>query len=499
VIAHTYDSTACYVWPFSPNWDRPVKLTLTLGAEVTDGLGGISSRRPEDLFPVLKFKFDIWIDGDDARALRLALLSYQEEPVVMPLWPFDELVADFDGSRFKAGLAMTYETDWSALEVHDIHDEPAGSFSADARRCPVMWGYLSKAIDPDALTDEDLEATVNFTEVGDGSRGLRFARATATDGPTIQGQDVPVWDFPPDFDGPAVGGAPTMVKRRTGANARQPFKSFYPQTPARVGSCEFYFTGQTEAAAMASFFEQVGGPSGMFWVPNWLTETPLSADVSAGASSLTVEDPAMLDRGRALALCDGPGRVDFARITNSGAIANPVTIAPVTSRAYRADKTVVASLILARFEQFKLEFVFFSDSHGTVRVGWLEVPLEYEAQTDETLGTTHGKLPQTARLFDFVVTEAGASTHHRFTDCPHEVVYDGENWATMPIELSRLALQTGRTSGTATIALRLPSDATSVFRRLFPYSIVGTLSLTVTEVDVTELDDFSQAFSSAFA
>jgi hypothetical protein len=49
------------------------------------------------------------------------------------------------------------------------------------------------------------------------------------------------------------------------------------------------------------------------------------------------------------------------------------------------------------------------------------------------------------------------------------------------------------------VGIRLPSDSTSVFRRLFPYSIAGTLSLTVTEVDVTELDDFSNAFSSAFA
>lgn len=486
MILTTLDGEDAYIWNHSPEWSTPFQLTLSLGSATARSLGGIEARRSRGAKLKASGQFAVkLLDEEEARQLRRTLLNLGDEPILFPLWPWDEMVADSDAAAsFTECLMLTYEPDWSAYETHLLSVGPAGSYSGEARSVPVVVGYLSRQLRPNALTDEHLVIReVAFDESAADDYALEPVEPTLTDGPATPAGARPLFPLCPDWRDPEVGGVLVGIDRSAASeSSRQSHATYFPQTPVRPGTFSCWFDGRAEWATLAGLLRLVKGNVETFWIPNRLTETPLSADAAAAATSITVEDPAMLQQGgQVIALIKNAefgGTLTAIPLTNSLPLSNPLTFATPLATAYPAASTVVASLLLARLKIPSLTFYFGTDNQGRLTFEFAELPTEYADPDDEATGTTMGALPTDAILLDVVVEEDGVQTTYRFADFDTDVSVDGETYHGNRVAVAAITKSVNADSDSLSFSLTVPRGALAEpFASLFPYEIEGTVTL----------------------
>ena len=500
MISTTLDGVPCYLWPFSPEWSQNFVLTLEIDSTNVRANSGIEARRTTGKTLRLSGKFLVRLDDADARSLRKSLLAMTSEPLLMPLWPFDDLVSQTRiPDAFDDCLCVTYEPGWSAYAFHNL-SSPPGGFTAAARRAPLSVGYFTKLLVPEPYTDESYDSPVEWDEAG--TYPLTVKAQTFTAGPATATGAKPIFPVGPDWTTtPNIGGTDFVIERQKIGTTRKIQPAFYPQTPARTTSYSFWFDGFAQWSAHAGLFAQSGGDVGTFWLPNQLTETPLTSTAAAAATTVTVDEPTMLDQGaRVFALIKIDGTMDVRTITNGGPLTNPLHFSGGLSQSYDRGTTIVSSMVLSRFRAPKITFTFETDSFGTVQASFIEIPTEYVAQSNETEGVTSGALPELALLFKLTATEGAVTTVVGLADYDRDIWFDGVLYAQAQIEMAKVLRTINADNDNASISFHIPSGDT-FFSRLFPYEIEGTVDLVVYEVTLSTSTsrDFGTDFGTEFA
>jgi hypothetical protein len=151
----------------------------------------------------------------------------------------------------------------------------------------------------------------------------------------------------------------------------------------------------------------------------------MAADLGAGSSALSVQSAVGIQAGDYLAFIQGTGILATSR--SSTVVGNTVNLNS-TPGAFAASETVVATLVLARFDKPRLglEFIMGSVAQGAVSV--VELPPEYSPAADETLGTTIGLLTTRGYIYELAQTISGTTTTTRLTSYESDLTVGGNTY-----------------------------------------------------------------------
>ena len=179
-----------------------------------------------------------------------------------------------------------------------------------------------------------------------------------------------------------------------------------------------------ECWKLIRFFSDHGAGKA-FWTPTWHSSAVMAADLGAGSTVLTVQSAVGILPGDYLAFVQGTGIVNYTRTTT---ISDPTVNLASAPGAFTAADTVVATLVLARFEKPRLglEFIMGSLAQGAVSV--VELPPEYSPAGDETLGTTIGLLTTRGYIYELAQTIGGTTTTTRLTSYEADLTAGGNTY-----------------------------------------------------------------------
>ena len=195
---------------------------------------------------------------------------------------------------------------------------------------------------------------------------------------------------------------------------RNEAQTFYSQVVARQQTSNYFLNSQANAATLLSFLVQAGAGAPI-WCSNWVAATDLAADVGAADTVLNVTDTAGISVKDWL--CFGVGLYGQVIAINAGA--NTITLAAALGTAVQASATVVSHLVLSRFSRPAVMLEWISPDYASAQVPMTELPNEYTAPANETIGTTIGLLAPRCYLYAFSQVIGGVAygeyvTSHEF-------------------------------------------------------------------------------------
>ena len=403
MISTTFDGQSVLLLNDAPDWGSPVGITFDLVSQFEEGLTGREARRPHAATLRAKVKFRLTIQGTDAFGLKYALRSYQTQPIIVPFWPLAETWAN-RANIAATGLKVAYKADWSTWELYTTV-EP-GWVLADDLVAPAFWGRLE---DRELIWINATVAQfdVNFIETGSTAYALNLRLwPTALD-----------WrDVPESF-------SVRIIREQLGFG-RAPFETIYPQTNVREAQFRTITQSSAECWKLLRFFSDHGAGKA-FWTPTWHSAGIMAADLGAGSTALTVQSAVGILAGDYLAFVQGTGIQATARTSTIVGTTVNLTSAP---GAFTASDTVVAALVLARFDKPRLglEFIMGSVAQGAVSV--VELPPEYSPAGDETLGTTIGLLTTRGYIYELAQTIGVTTTTTRLTSYEADLTASGNTY-----------------------------------------------------------------------
>ncbi|MDE1906159.1 MAG: phage BR0599 family protein, partial [Rhodospirillales bacterium] len=210
--------------------------------------------------------------------------------------------------------------------------------------------------------------------------------------------------------------------------------AYYAQRSRRKVTQGFTLQGN-DPFNLLRFFADMGGEQNNFWLGASLNEAALTADVTAAATSLTVDNGAALGTNAFVLLNDNFNRVPLAVASVAG---NTWNLVASPGTAFAAAHTRVESLVLARFDDLKLTLNFSRPDLATATLKFCELPWETNAVAGETYGTTMGALPVTAILFVFTLTTPSGTTTWRYTNFERDLTNSGNTYTSAPFDFDTI-------------------------------------------------------------
>jgi uncharacterized phage protein (TIGR02218 family) len=421
MISTTFASQSVYLLNDAPDWGSPVGVTFDLVTQFEEGLTGRESRRPHAATLRAKLKFRLTIQGTDSFTLKTALRAYQTQPIIVPFWPLAETWAN-RANIAATGLRVAYKADWSQYELYTTV-EP-GWVLADDLVAPAFWGRLEDR-EMVWINATVAQFDVNFTETGSTTYALIPGSQTFQPGPNLAGYAINLRLWPTALDWREVpeSFSVRIIREQLGFG-RAPFETIYPQTNVREAQFRTITQSSAECWKLIRFFSDHGAGKA-FWTPTWHSSAVMTADIGAGSTVLTVQSAVGILPGDYLAFVQGTGIVNYARTTT---ISDPTVNLASAPGAFTAADTVVATLVLARFEKPRLglEFVMGSLAQGAVSV--VELPPEYSPAGDETLGTTIGLLTTRGYIYELAQTIGVTTTTTRLTSYEADLTAGGNTY-----------------------------------------------------------------------
>lgn len=427
MISTTFDGQSVLLLNDAPDWGSPVGVTFDLVSQFEEGLTGRESRRPHAATLRAKVRFRLTIQGTDAFTLKNALRGYQAQPVIVPFWPLAETWAN-RANIAATGLRVAYKADWSTWELYTTV-EP-GWVLADDMVAPAFWGRLE---DQEMLW---LNATVaqfdvSFIETGPTTYALIPGGQTFQPGPNLAGYatNPRLWPTALDWRDVPESFSVRIIREQLGFG-RAPFETIYPQTNVREAQFRTITQSSAECWKLLRFFSDHGAGKA-FWTPTWHSSAVMAADLTAGSSALSVQSAVGIQAGDYLAFIQGTGIQATSR--TSTIVGNTVNLNS-TPGAFAAADTVVATLVLARFDKPRLglEFIMGSVAQGAVSV--VELPQEYSPAADETLGTTIGLLTTRGYIYELTQTIGVTTTTTRLTSYEADLTVGGNTYTARKVD-----------------------------------------------------------------
>lgn len=408
MISTTFASQSVLLLNDAPDWGSPVGVTFDLVSQFEEGLTGREARRPHASTLRAKVRFRLTIQGTDAFTFKNALRGYQAQPVIVPFWPLAETWTN-RANIAATGLRVAYKADWSTWELYTTV-EP-GWVLADDMVAPAFWGRLE---DREMLW---LNATVaqfdvEFTETGPTTYALIPGSQTFQGGPNLAGYatNPRLWPTALDWRDVPESFSVRIIREQLGFG-RAPFETIYPQTNVREAQFRTITQSSAECWKLLRFFSDHGAGKA-FWTPTWHSSAVMAADLTAGSSALSVQSAVGILPGDYLAFIQGTGIQATSRTSTIVGTTVNLNSAP---GAFTAADTVVATLVLARFDKPRLGLEFIMGSVAQAAVSVVELPPEYSPAADETLGTTIGLLTTRGYIYELAQTIGATTTTTRLT------------------------------------------------------------------------------------
>jgi hypothetical protein len=421
MISTTFASQSVYLLNDAPDWGSPVGVTFDLVTQFEEGLTGREARRPHAATLRAKVRFRLTIQGTDAFTFKTALRAYQTQPIIVPFWPLAETWAN-RANIAATGLKVAYTADWSTWELYTTV-EP-GWVLADDLVAPAFWGRLEDR-EMVWLNATVAQFDVNFIETGSTAYAMVPGSQTFAPGPSLSGYGINprLWPTALDWRDVPESFSVRIIREQLGFG-RAPFESIYPQTNVREAQFRTITQSSAECWKLLRFFADHGAGKA-FWSPTWHSAAIMAADLGAGSSVLSVQSAVGILAGDYLAFVQGAGIQATAR---SSTIFGNTVILTGAPGAFTAADTVVATLVLARFDKPRLglEFIMGSVAQGAVSV--VELPPEYSPAGDETLGTTIGLLTTRGYIYELAQTIGGTTTTTRLTSYEADLTASGNTY-----------------------------------------------------------------------
>lgn len=408
MIATTYSGSPLLIVNDAPDWSGDVTASFEIVTQWEESLTRREARRPVGATLRTRFAYRITLDGSTAQATAKTVSQYQRADAVVPFWPLT--VAWSDRATIPAsGLFIAWTDGWATWQLASSPTGFTGTFDSVA---PVLWGYLDNP-SLDWLSPAVAVMQVSFVETGTADRAITPNAVTFAAGPSLSGyatapRVVPFQVLMGESQPEAF--RLNWIEERLGFS-RSPMFTLYPQTARMESQFVAYAASQSDAWRMLAFFQQHGAGA-TFWCPSWRQAVTLTADLAAGATVMSVASSAGVSAGNYLAFIDGVTVAATARVSSTTSTTVTLNAAP---GAMSAAFNVAAPLGLCRFDRPKLTIAWTNQALAQAQISVVEVPAEYLAATDETLGTTLGLLSTRAWLYDITQTINGTTTTTRRT------------------------------------------------------------------------------------
>ena len=475
MLATTFTGDDVFLLNDEPDWRERISLRALIPSTLRRGLTGREGRRP--IADVLRasLSWSALLDRAQANALRDALQALGNEPVLCPAWPFAVTGAQWAAANMSGGLMIGWLADWSDFEIGAPVSDPA-SWDYIA---PLLYGRLEDTPAPEAAGLQHLAADFEFTEDGPAGYALDPDAVTWANGPALADATVPkIFPFVADWNrAPKSGAAEVEIERVTLARARQTADVYYPQSAERPIEASLLLTSGSEIATLLRWFQDRHGSAEAHYAIEAVAIADLAANASAGTNTLTLVDASALGINRFLELSRG----DTREIVRIGTIVGNVCTlggGATLAHTWLADGyTLLRAAMLARHARDELRLDFSTPEIATARIAWRELPAEYTVASGETRGTTLGKLPTEAELFEVTLDWVGATEVHRFTSFERTLTASAQTWTSRPAERSEIRQNVEMDRDEVTLTVRWWEDCP--FRVFLPNALDCKVTLKI--------------------
>jgi hypothetical protein len=477
MISTTFASTAVLLLNDAPDWGNRVSATFDLVSQFDQGLTGREARRPYAETMRARLQYRATVEGTAAFGLQALLRSYQNQPVLVPLWPAAEVWSARANIATTGGIRVAYRADWSVWELYTT-TEP-GWVTATDYVAPVLWGRLEDT------TVSWINATVatfdvDFTEAGPSTYALTPSSVAFGAGPSLVGYGTAprLWPLAMDWAEMPERFSVRLIREAIGFG-RTPMETLYPQTNVRETEVRALTQSSGQFWQLLRFFTDHGAGKA-FWVPSWRSSVIMAANLAAGGTALSVQSTAGITSGDYLAFVQGTGIVATARTSTIVGTTVNLDSAP---GALAASETVVAPLILARMEKPRLTLAWLMGSVAQANIAVAELPPEYAPAADETLGTTIGLLTTRGYIYDLAQTIGGVTTTTRLTSYEANLTVGANTYTARRIDhgLVRQSLFLDRDE----IEIRSEVVANDVLVKLATAQAEAPVRVTISQIDVS--------------
>jgi uncharacterized protein len=473
MIPVTFNGNAAYLIDDQPNWDDPVVVDATMPNMYERGLTGRESRRVTGDTLRLELKWTSVLTSAVAITnLRNSLQALSTQQVVCPFWP----------AQFAAGTMPVVMAAWYVL-LDDSGAAPsiqaASGLPFNRTAYPLMVGVLPEIPDPDMLNDVLCRVDYHFADKD--VYPLTFPVPGLPTGLPAASGTPPLFPFDADWStDPTSGGSEQDVDWRQLGELRQMASAYYAQRGRRK-FLQYFKLQNNDGVNLLGFFAHVGGEQNNFWIGASLSEATLTANVTAVATSLAVDNGAALGTNAFVLLNDNNNRVPLAVASVAG---NTWNLSAAPGTAFNAAATRIESLVLGRFDTLKLTVNFFSAYLADCKVNFKELPWETNAVAGETYGTTMGPLPNTAILFVFTVTTPSGTTTWRFTSFERNLTDAVPNtYTSAPMEFD--AITETATLDRQSLTIKSRNFAGNPLSLMVPFQLEWPLMVQIIEADIT--------------
>lgn len=290
----------------------------------------------------------------------------------------------------------------------------------------------------------------------------------------------PLLSILPDFTQLRSGQLDDFTFESQGQGAATPWK---PTTaPRRLISYPFSLAGRAEIAEFRQFVEDRQGRQLGFWLPIYLQDYKLTANVGAGATELSIEHIGLEDaiasfsQFKHLVFFSGLSiqAAEIQSVVSYGEIETITLTAPLAS-AIDAQRTLCGGLIMARFADDRLSYNFEGLDFARVAPKFIELPQEYV--------TAHeGSAP----LYLYEVTRGGFV--YRLTGWGIGVDAGGESWSAADITHGEISSSIEAISEPVELQMATDDPAHPFRQYVQPY-VLNLAEVKVYEVDAESLPE----------
>jgi hypothetical protein len=501
-----------------PNWESTVTITLDLPTDIAkEPITFYESRRAFAESSRYTMKWTTYLsNAADAAELRIFLTRIRSEILAVPLWTDGcELLTSIPIGATSIQLRdvpvrwgtfwIIANSDFSTWEI--VYGTLSAFIQNSTFNCgigvrkawpagtimyPLLWGRLEDRPKPESITDETMEVEITFKE----RSGFSLRLSTSSQFIPIVGGHIPrfiytpLFNIQPNFSRPTDWTEmPDIIYEQVGFGRYDQQRAYDHRTP-RGMEFEFYQATRDDISRIERFWRAQRGPVLRFMVPTWRGDMRMRADtpVPGQPRQIAIEDTEFTDPAREvqpgdpyIALIDQNNAIDpyllsgtFQPPQNNPVANNSYLIASTNLNAHTATTTILSSLLLARFQEAKLEWEYLTPYFATTKIKFVELPHEYE--------NTPPALPEPAYLFKFI--EAGVAFYY-FTSYENTIVITTGAWAGnwVPAPFSFDKIKTGLKLDQETLEFKSFKFDGNPLNKLWPFALDGLLTLYVVEVD----------------
>ena len=491
MIRTEYNGEAFYLMTASPNWESPVKLTLEIANQTSQGRSDRRAARPiGEAIRIPNYSFRTWLEDEELRGLVDGLKVRTTERLLVPLWMEYYPKKAYD-ALFDAGLYLHFVADesgeFSSTNYWEVRSDRTVVHVDPSEAVIVLPLLVAEFRDPpkvDLNDDELVDYEFRFEEDSEAQLALRLAQAYVPpfNGPSIGGRVYPLFPFVPNFDrGIESGSAEVLVENRRLGSGRRLLKDYDGALPSRPQRVVIDTFDEFETFEFLGFWHTMKGAVERFWVESHVSPGRLAATTNGPSNQLELDTVDHLEVGSFLLIEDASldsirysaqiTAIDGNLITLDQVVGPEEGLVPI--------QTAVRELMLARFENTFLKLTWDTDQTFEVALEMREV--KPELLQAEAIGQTLGALAIRTSLYT-VTDKAGNAWH--YTSYERDLEYNGETFVSYPIQHDAISAGIELNDSTR---VRVEAIADSPFTRFFNV-LSGEIDRLYVQIERVELD-----------